>query len=162
MTQLRNIIGTTWNEASAHTWDWYKNRGITWDDFKEYQIDNRFSEIEVELIDTDTDLTLGHNIVFNTPKTYIISDNLFTRNEFSDYWPDMAEAILDKLDDFGAWPQMTVECAGNWLVESGDIISVVTKIGTLKMPVFYRTLTWNAAPTDLYEATGVTVKKMNH
>lgn len=154
--------GTTWNEANAHTWDWYKNRGITWDDFKEYQIDNKFSEIEVELIDTDTDLTLGQNIVFNTPKTYIISDNLFTRNTFSDYWPDMAEAIIDKLDEFGAWPQMTVECAGNWLVESGDIISVVTKIGTLKMPVFYRTLTWNAAPTDMYEATGVTVKKMNH
>lgn len=154
--------GTTWNEASAHTWDWYKNRGITWDDFKAYRIDNRFSAIEVVLEGTDMDLTLNLNIVFNTPKTYIISDNLFTRDTFSGYWSDVPEMIINKLDELGAWPQMTVECAGNWLVESGDIISVTTKIGTLKMPVFYRTLTWNGAPADTYESTGATVRKMNH
>jgi hypothetical protein len=99
------------------------------------------------------------NPEFNTSKLYDISDNIFTQ---PDHYYGMVTTLLEKLEDFGMWPQMTVECAGNWLVESGDIISVETRIGTLKMPVFYRTLTWNTAPTDLYEATGVTVKKMNH
>ena len=145
--------GTTWNEASVHTWDWYKNRGITWDDFKSYIIDNKFTGIS---IDGEVELD---NPELNTSKLYDIPDGIFLRND--DYHA-MRQILLEKLEEFGAWPQMTVECAGNWLVESGDIISVTTKIGTLKMPVFYRTLTWNAAPTDLYEATGVTVKKMNH
>ena len=153
--------GTTWNEASAHTWDWYKNRGITWDDFKEYQIDNKISKVEVVLEGSDIDVEYG-NVIFDTPKTYLITDNLFTRNTFSEYYPDMVETLFNKLDSFGAWPQMTVECAGNWLVESGDIISVSTKLGTLKMPVFLRTLTWNGAPADTYESTGATVRKMNH
>ena len=141
--------GTTWDEASVHTWDWYKNRGITWDDFKRYNIDNKFTGVSL-----DGEIAID-NPEFKTSKLYDIPDNIFTQ-------PDhygMETTLLEKLEDFGMWPQMTVECAGNWLVESGDIISVTTKIGTLKMPVFYRTLTWNAAPTDLYD---VTVKKMNH
>jgi hypothetical protein len=151
--------GTTWNEASAHTWDWYKNRGITWDDFKAYRIDNKFTGVDVVF---ENDITYTANSpVYKTSKLYFISDDLFTRDTFSDY-TDMVDTIRDKLDSFGAWPQMSVESAGNWLVESGDVISVYTKIGTLKMPIFFRTFTWNGVPSDAYESTGITIKKINH
>lgn len=92
-----------------------------------------------------------------TSNVYTITDNPFLYvkdNPKHDADEDVADDLLRKLQAFGGKLPMSVECIGNWCVESGDIISVSAGENVIKMPIYCRTLRWNGAVEDVYETTG--------
>ena len=90
-----------------------------------------------------------------TSGVYMIVDNPFlaTANatEETNYlWP-----IYRRLNGFGSYIPMSVECMGNWLIEPGDVITVEVGRGNMvRCPIFTREFRWNGGARDVYEATG--------
>ena len=48
---------------------------------------------------------------------------------------------------------MQVECVGDLVTRAGDVIKVELPEGIVEMPIFYKTMHWNGALTDIYETT---------
>lgn len=65
------------------------------------------------------------------------------------------QLLVDRLQLLDVYYVATVPAVGNWLIETGDIISLeVQKNVYTAYPIFNRVLTWNGACTCDYESTG--------
>ena len=56
--------------------------------------------------------------------------------------------------EFGGYLPVSMNCIGNWCVEAGDLITISVQDNSISFPIFVRTMHWNGAVTDEYEATG--------
>lgn len=85
---------------------------------------------------------------------YTIIDNPFLGFALQSDITNYIKPLYDRLDSFGVYLPCGVQCIGNWLVETGDIISVDINGNTVSMPLFVRTIKWGGGIEDTYETTG--------
>ena len=138
-----------WNVADTYTWDAFE--GFTWDDLDGYKRAFHFDALNVRSSDNDIGVTVPE---FSAGYTYYIIDNPFLYTDNDSDVEDYIQPIYDRLDAFEGYLPMTVECVGNWLVESGDILTVDFHGESVEMPIFVQTIRWTGAVRSTYEATG--------
>ena len=143
--------GMIWNEFDALTWD--EADMLTWDYVCGYYADT-YGVYGVKLKQSNLDFEADYPQAYNE-NVYVIMDNPFL--EISDTLSDLntyVKPIYDRLSAFGGQLPMKTDCVGNWLVESGDVITIYVMNEQIESPVFFRTLKWNGAINDTYETTG--------
>ena len=143
------LSGKTWQDLESYTWEQLEQ--FRWEDLGGYQVALAVKGLVVKYTDDDVGVSIPENASTNL---YLIVDNPFLvylqDSDVANYF----QPIFDRLDSFGGYLPMDVECVGNCLVEAGDIISVNIGDNSVKMPIFCKTLHWNGSCTDTYEATG--------
>lgn len=141
--------GMTWAEFSQYTWG--EAEQFTWGQVGGYKTLLAVDAINVK--STDNDIGIFYPSSYNGNVYYII-DNPFLYINDGDDISNYIVPIYERLRSFGGYLPMTIECLGNWLVESGDIITVAFNGENVKLPIFARTFRFNRFCTDYYEATG--------
>lgn len=109
-------------------------------------------QIMIKQLDSDMDILYPSGITGTN--VYLIVDNPFLAVSEASEITSYIKPIFDRLDAFGGYKPVRLDCIGNWLVEAGDIITVEVNGDDITVPVFVRTMTWNGAVNDTYEATG--------
>ena len=149
MSRFDLLSGKTWQDLESYTWEQMEQ--FRWEDLGGYQAALAVKGLIVKYTDDDVGVSIPENASTNL---YLIVDNPFLvylqDSDVANYF----QPIFDRLDSFGGYLPMDVECVGNCLVEAGDIISVNIGDNSVKMPIFCKTLHWNGSCTDVYEATG--------
>ena len=142
--------GLIWDEFDEYFWD--DADKLAWNDVCGYEEVYGLDSIMVKQLDSDADVCYPYASGGNV---YMIVENPFLSVESADDIENFIKPLWDRLSAFGGHLPINVECVGNWLVESGDIISVdVTDTMTVNAPVYIRTMKWNGSCRDVYETTG--------
>lgn len=145
--------GELWDDLGEGTWADAADK--TWNETGGYQA--VFSVDGLRSIASETDIGVSFGSL--NGQVYTIVDNPFLAiTEDSD--KDYVEDIWDRLYAFGGYLPMNVECAGNWLVEAGDIVTVDVRGDSVSMPVFVKETAWNGGCIDRMEATGELVRPL--
>lgn len=109
-------------------------------------------QVMIKQLDSDMDILYPDNI---TPTSvYLIVSNPFLAISEAQDITDYVIPIHTRLDGFGSYLPVKADCIGNWLVESGDIITVDVKGTDLEVPIFSKDFHWAGSVNDSYEATG--------
>ena len=140
--------GKTWGEMAAYTWG--EAAQFTWGELGGYKGIFMTNCLSVKQSEDDVGVAYGDPV----GNVYTIVDNPFlviTNNTDGDTY---IKPIYERLYEFSGYLPMYVECVGNWLIESGDIITVSVEGEYYKLPIFCRSILFNGVTTDHYEATG--------
>ena len=136
------------------TWDEFDE--YTWDEAGQYEwgtIDGYYGieSLRVANANSDVDAVYPRESPWNI---YTIMDNPFLQIQSPADITTLMKPIYDEMQALGSCPATKVECIGNYLVESGDIITVQVGDKFIVMPIYARTLSWHGSITDEYEVTG--------
>lgn len=140
--------GMTWQELSAYTWE--EAEQFTWAEVGGYHEVFKIAKLQVKQTEDDIGASYGSL----TGNTYTIVDNPFLAIVADADADTYIKPIWDRLVAFGGYLPMSVECIGNWLVETGDIITVDVNGNSVQLPIFERVFQWNGGCFDSYVATG--------
>ena len=139
--------GELWDDLGEGTWADAADK--TWNETGGYQA--VFSVDGLRSIASETDIGVAFGSL--NGNVYTIVDNPFlVISEDTD--KGYVEDLWDRIQAFGGYLPMHLECAGNWLVEAGDIVTVDVRGDSVSMPVFVKETAWNAGCIDRMEATG--------
>lgn len=142
--------GLTWDEFDQYYWD--DADKLQWNDVCSYEEAYAIDCIQVKQLGADVDVCYPMEPDGNV---YMIVENPFLSVESADDIQYYIKPLFDRLSAHGGHLPMEVQCVGNYLVETGDIISVdVDGVNTLYSPVYTRTFKWKGSCTDTYETTG--------
>ena len=145
--------GLTWDEADTYTWDEFDN--FMWNDVCGYQETYKIDQLLVKQVGDYLDVNYPYAFGGNV---YMIAENPFlTVSEYADVGNYIAP-IYNRMDAFGGYLPVELDCIGNWCVEAGDIITVDVKGETVSLPIFVKTMVWNGGINDSYETTGKSVR----
>ena len=136
----------TWDEVDLYTWD--EADKYDWGTIDGYY---GIDSLKVSKSNSDVDAIYPRESNWNT---YTIIDNPFLDIQSPTDVQNLMKPIYDQLEEFGSYAPVSVECIGNYLVESGDIITVQVGSKYVKLPIYARTLTWRGVIIDEYEVTG--------
>ena len=147
-------MGMVWDDFDLFTWD--EAEQYSWDAICGYAEAYSVDSIMVRSMDDQTDVFYPMKMDGNV---YQIVGNPFLdvarKAEISVY----IAPLYDRLKEFGGHLPLSLDCTGNWLIESGDVIKVEVTDGVfIDVPVFCRTIRWNGACDDLIEVTGNVVR----
>lgn len=142
--------GKTWQELESYKWEDLEN--LTWEDLEGYNGKFHINALSVQSSDDDVGVMVPSSI--SDGYIYYIVDNPFLYHNNNTDVANYITPIYNRLDALGGYLPMTVDCTGNWLVETGDIITVDFHGESVSMPLFARTLVWKGTCKDTYEATG--------
>lgn len=146
--------GMTWDEADTYTWDEIEN--LTWNEVCGYEEEYSIDRIVIKQIDNDLDIV--YPLGLTDGNTYMIVDNPFMS---IGSWSDVTDYVIpiyNRLDLFGGYFPVQLDCIGNWCVEAGDIITVDVNEYTINVPIFTKTMVWNGFTNDEYTTTGQKVR----
>lgn len=136
------ISGTVWDEFEEMTWDEAETH--TWDDIcGDFSNNYKISCVAVRYNNSQK-----VHPTFEPVNAYIIEGNAIA------FYAGDGQAIYNKMTLFGSSLPITIDCIGNWLVESGDIIYVELPERIIPMRIYTRTFHWNGSAEDMYETTG--------
>ena len=148
-----NFVETmmTWGELKDKKWGSLAT--TKWGDLKKNVPAFSVAALRVAVTEFNLFYQYPNNYNKNTG-IYTIVDNPLVFNDGSTVPPDM-ERIFKRLSGLGTYTPASVDTVGNWLVETGDIVTVVYGDDDTEFvfPIFNRTLTWNGAAMDTYECT---------
>lgn len=144
---------TTWEQMAELTWKEASRR--TWGSFAGWQTLFAYDGLNVRQTEDDVGVSYGGL----TGNVLTIVDNPFLAIREDGDGDTYVKPLWERLQGFGGYLPMSVECVGNWLVEAGDIVQVDVSGETIMMPIFNRTMTFNGACADRYEATGTLEKQ---
>lgn len=148
-------IGLTWDEFDDYYWN--DADKFVWNDLCGYEEVYGIDYLQVKQYGVDLDVDYPMNIGGNA---YMIVDNPLLLVESAQDILDYIKPIYDRLMAFGGHLPVSIDCVGNWLVESGDVISVdVDDTHTVNAPVYVRSLKWNGSCVDTFETTGNVVRE---
>lgn len=142
-----NVPPKRWSDLANVTWN--QLSGVTWQDLEGTREAFRIAEMNI----VDTIANAKYYYPYDTGRVaYMIVDNPFLAfdGESQPYIQD----IYNRLQAFGGYLPISVDCVGNALIEVGDVITVTIDGESVTMPIFCKTLTWNGGMVDHYEATG--------
>lgn len=144
--------GKPWKLWQVRIWQYIQNR--KWNDVcGSYDLINKIQYLRVQYNDNSY-LTAG-SMSGSDPRGYIVKGNVFTKIVSSTASQSYVNWFYNKLGNFGGQLPLTVECVGNPLLESGDFVDVRIEQNTvIHMPIYYKTLIYNGAFTNLLETTG--------
>lgn len=98
----------------------------------------------------------SNDVIYN-----IIDNSLLLCLDAGDRTTVMTD-ILTRLDAFGAYTPASVDAVGNWMVETGDIITVVHDGNqAVNIPIFVRGFVFDGGCGDMYESTGSADREMS-
>lgn len=140
--------GKTWGEMAAYTWG--EAAQFTWGELGGYKGIFMTNCLSVKQSEEDVGVAYGNPV----GNVYTIVDNPFLAITNDTDGDTYIKPIYERLYEFGGYLPMYVECVGNWLIESGDIITVSVEGVYYKLPIFCRSILFNGVTTDHYEATG--------
>lgn len=146
--------GMTWDEADTYTWDEIEN--LTWNEVCGYEEEYSIDRIVIKQIDNDLDIV--YPLGLTDGNTYMIVDNPFMS---IGSWSDVTDYVIpiyNRLDLFGGYFPVQLDCIGNWCVEAGDIITIDVNEYTINVPIFTKTMSWNGFINDEYTTTGQKVR----
>ena len=109
-------------------------------------------QVMIKQLDNDMDILYPDNITGTN--VYMIVSNPFLAITQAQDVTDYVVPIYTRLDTLGSYLPVKTSCVGNWLVESGDIITVDVKGTNLAVPIFIRDFRWAGSVNDEYESTG--------
>lgn len=109
-------------------------------------------QVLIKQLDSDMDILYPDNITGQN--VYMIVSNPFLAVSQAQDITDYIVPIYNRLNAFGGYLPVSVDCVGNWLVETGDIITVDVNGDDFVVPIFVRNFRWNGATNDSYESTG--------
>ena len=109
-------------------------------------------QVLIKQLDSDMDILYPDNITGQN--VYMIVSNPFLAVSQAQDITDYIVPIYNRLNSFGGYLPVSVDCVGNWLVETGDVITVDVKGDDFVVPIFVRNFRWNGAVNDSYESTG--------
>lgn len=141
--------GLTWDEADSFTWDEIET--MTWNDVCGYEEAYSIDQILLKQLDNDLDINYPYPYGGNV---YMIVDNPFLAVGSGSDITNYVKPIYDRLVAFGGYLPVSMDCIGNWCVEAGDLITISVQDNSISFPIFVKTMHWNGAVTDEYEATG--------
>lgn len=153
-----DISGYTWDMFDELTWD--EADQMTWDEVGGYGFVYGISLMRVKQSRMSIELDYPE---YNNPpieNVYLIAENPFF--QISDPVADREyyiKPLYYRMNTFGGQLPMKAECVGNWLLESGDIVKIITGDWTINMPVFRKTMTWRGSVIDEIEVTGTRDRK---
>ena len=146
--------GLTWNEFDEYSLD--EQEAMTWDEVSgHYSYTYGISCVRIRQSNLGFDVDYPQSTTPETRNVYMIVDNPFL--QIRDVTSDRntyVKNLYDRLHAFGGRLPMNFECIGNYQIESGDIITVVTGGETIQMPIYCKTLVWKGSITDTLETTG--------
>lgn len=145
--------GMTWAEIGNYSWQ--DASQWTWADVGGYQAVFAVHGLSSRMTVDD----IGVNYGSKAGNLYVIVDNPFLVITNDTDGKTYVKPLYERLKAFGGYLPANIECVGNWLVEAGDIITVDVHGESVRMPIFCRTMVWNGACTDVYEATGSMERK---
>ena len=90
----------------------------------------------------------------NGSNPYGVVDNPFLAEANATTRQLYSTEVLNRLNAIGTYNTCNIDIFGNWLVQTGDIISVTYDNTTLSVPIFSRSFSWNGGCDDSYECTG--------
>lgn len=146
--------GMTWDEADTYTWDEIEN--LTWNDVCGYEEEYAIDRIVIKQLDNDLDIIYPTGLTDGN--TYMIVSNPFLP---VGSWSDVTDYVVplyNRLDSFGGYFPVNLDCIGNWCIEAGDIITVDVNEYTINVPIFTKTMVWNGFTNDEYTTTGQKVR----
>lgn len=146
--------GITWDEADTYTWDEIEN--LTWNDVCGYEEEYAIDRIVIKQLDNDLDIIYPTGLADGN--TYMIVSNPFLP---IGSWSDVTDYVIplyNRLDSFGGYFPVNLDCIGNWCIEAGDIITVDVNEYTINVPIFTKTMVWNGFTNDEYTTTGQKVR----
>lgn len=146
--------GMTWDEADTYTWDEIEN--LTWNDVCGYEEEYAIDRIVIKQLDNDFDIIYPTGLTDGN--TYMIVSNPFLP---IGSWSDVTDYVIplyNRLDSFGGYFPVNLDCIGNWCIEAGDIITVDVNEYTINVPIFTKTMVWNGFTNDEYTTTGQKVR----
>ena len=137
-----NLADRTWANVDGYRWSTYGGY------FAAYKVDG----MSVKDVENDVGVQYGST----DGNQYVILDNPFLVTANQTEADTYIKPIYDRICAFGGNLPISVQCVGNWLVESGDIITVDVHGTSMILPIYTKTMSWNGACTDSYEITGST------
>ena len=131
---------------------WQELKYMLWGELEGWEQPFKVLALRVKMMEDDIGVIIPSSMNRNV---YLIVDNQLLATSNATEETNYLYPLYTRLADFGAYIPASIKCVGNWLVEPGDIISAeVGKNNFIRLPIFTRTLKWNGACTDAYEATG--------
>lgn len=93
-------------------------------------------------------------VVGTSGSIYIISGNPFLNDTLSADIATKATPILAKLSGLGAFTPISMSTITDWSIEAGDIINVLYKTTTYRLPIFQQKMVWRGqyVKSDLYSS----------
>lgn len=144
------IEGFTWDQFDTYKWN--DADKMLWSDVCGYAEAYSIDEIQVKQLGTDVDVVYPYSTNGNI---YMIVENPFLSVESTSDITNYIVPLYDRLKSFKGHLPVCIECIGNYLIETGDIITVaLDSTHNIPAPVFCRTLKFNGSCIDTYETTG--------
>ena len=142
--------GMNWNEFDEMTWD--EAEAYTWDEITgSFRLSRKFDGVYVAKVSGGNN---GRYPSGSSGHIYTIKDNpLFILTNKTTQITNYVQPYYERLVDLGGVLPMTIECTGDPTVEAGDFIDIDLEDETVRVPIFYKTMTWNGFLTDTYETT---------
>jgi len=141
--------GSNWDTKSNYTWNDLDK--MTWDSLCGYKEKKRIDRIVL----TNDDKQINYRFPYGN-NIYLIDENPFLRIYSQDDVEQYIVPLYNRLFNLGGLIAYSVDCIGNWCSEAGDFIQVTLHSPSYRsvvVPVFSRTMRWNGAIEDEYEAT---------
>lgn len=141
--------GLIWDEADTYIWDDFDL--LTWNDVCGYQETYKIDQICIRQLNNSFEVNYPYNYGGNI---YTIVENPFLSISSYDDVTNYVAPLFDRMDNFGGYIPVYLDCVGNWCVEAGDIITIDIEEETVAYPIFIKEFRWNGAVNDSYETTG--------
>ena len=146
--------GMNWNIFNNRSWYNLEHDSARWNGLLgHYSVTNAIGTVWIEnRYGTDSSYRASNN-----NNQYWFVDNVFMKdgNNLSAKW------YADRFKEFGGQLPMTVECIGNWMLETGDYVDIILEESqVIHMPIYNRTLRYNGTITDVLETTGELFSKL--
>lgn len=132
---------------------WKDLESLTWKELEGYYSPTKVNAVKFVYSDEDIGITVPNDLA--TTNIYTIVNNPFLYGSTTQETTGYLTNLYNRLQAFGIYVPVSVECIGNMFVEPGDIIKLEFEDNSVgRYPVFNRTIHYNGALTCVYETTG--------
>ena len=144
------VCELVWFETTSYSIDGYDYFTI---EPMEYDVD-QIDQVRVQVTEKDVGTNYPSDGTFY--HTYAVIDNPYLYATEASDLATVTQNLYTRLHAFPVYTPCNVYADGNWLVECGDIITVVDLDDTteITLPIFSLTLNWSGRAECTYESTG--------
>lgn len=140
-----------WSDLESEKWKDLES--LTWKELEGYYSPTKVNAVKFVYSEEDVGITVPNSLV--TTNVYTIVNNPFLYGTTTQETTGYITNIYNRLNAFGVYIPVSLECVGNVFVETGDIVKLEFDDGSFgRLPIFNRTLRYAGYLACLYETTG--------